>query len=167
MPEKTDRMRLFTLLSTTGVMLGLFLLLVISSGCTQNTGMSDSTGMKKTAEGIVFNDTMSNRVVLSHPAEHIAVMGRAITEMLIAIGASDKIVGIDTDTKQRKDLVANLHPDVKTIGSDPHRYRGHCPVETRCHGYICLEQTSECRQVVDGELHGCVFHVSAAEDPQR
>jgi iron complex transport system substrate-binding protein len=118
MPENNQRVWISISLSIVGVMLGIVLLLTFFSGCTQQTRVSSNPVTNSPEQKVIFNDTMDNRIVLSHPAERIASEGRAINEMLIGIGAADKLVGVDSETNVRTDLKKNLRPDVKPIGSD-------------------------------------------------
>lgn len=118
MPKNNQRVWISMPLTIVGVILGLLLLLTFFSGCTQPTGGSTNPVTNVSEQKVIFNDTMDNRIVLSHPAERIASEGRAINEMLIGIGAAEKLVGVDSETNVRKDLKKNLRLDVKPIGSD-------------------------------------------------
>lgn len=98
------------------IMLIPVLLLLVFSGCLQNLGTSNETGKQISENQIAFNDTMGNKVVLSHPAERIIVSANDIAEMFIAIGAGDKIVGIADKTTLQRYILDNLQSDVKDVG---------------------------------------------------
>lgn len=93
------------------------LLLIVLPGCVQDTGISNNTVTKIPEQSIVFNDTMSNRVELSHTAERIVTSGDDLAEMLVAIGATDKIVGIADSRNNKRYLLSSLNPDVKNVGN--------------------------------------------------
>jgi len=115
MPENNRRIWISIPLSIAGVMLGFLILLTCLSGCMQQTGVSNNTVTNIPDQPVDVNDILGNRIVLAHPAERIIATGNAV-QMLIIIGAEDKIIGADQETLDRKDIREKLRPDVKSIG---------------------------------------------------
>ncbi|OPY28395.1 MAG: Cobalamin-binding protein precursor [Methanocella sp. PtaU1.Bin125] len=67
--------------------------------------------------GITFADGNSNVITIPKTADRIISTNSDCTEMLIAIGAADKIVGVSETVMDTPALMALLPPDVKSIGS--------------------------------------------------
>lgn len=87
---------------------------VISAGCTQQA----SKGQENTgATTITFTDSNGNNVVLPKTAERIVSTNADCTEMLIAIGAADRIVGVTDTVAKTPILMAQLPKNVSNIGN--------------------------------------------------
>lgn len=102
---------------TAGICLLIVLVLLLwSGGCMQKspsiTGSSPSTPAM-----IVFNDSLGNRIELPHEATRIIAGNSAVAEMLVTIGAGDRIVGITDSVKIRPEIMNRIPASVKSIGT--------------------------------------------------
>lgn len=84
-------------------------------GCTQENRGSNQVIIP--TEKIVFNDSLGNRVELSHTATRIVAGNSAVAEMLVTIGAGDRIVGITDSVKIRPEIMEKISPTVVSIGT--------------------------------------------------
>lgn len=84
-------------------------------GCIQENGGSNQVVIP--TEKIVFNDSLGNRVELSHTATRIVAGNSAVAEMLVTIGAGHKIVGITDSVKIRPEIMEKISPTVVSIGT--------------------------------------------------
>ena len=87
-------------------------------GCTQDTGRNQTISMNNSETRIVFNDSYDNRIELSHTPTRIIALNRQHVQMLILLGAADKIVGTCGYQVFHEPLIMNrLSPDVKDVGA--------------------------------------------------
>jgi len=96
---------------------------VIAAGCT-STSTSPSPSASVTSPtsstqstSVTFMDSTGSRVTLPNTADRIVATDSDVLEMLIAIGAANKVVGVDDyDAKNMPLLMAQLSPNVTDIG---------------------------------------------------
>jgi iron complex transport system substrate-binding protein len=88
------------------------ILTAIVSGC---TGPSTTPTPSVAPKSITITDSNGNNVTLPATANRILVTNSDAAEVLIAIGAKDKIVGI-TDTVQKNQLLAPILRNVTSVG---------------------------------------------------
>jgi len=93
------------------------ILLAMCAGCIQGTTETSSLNNTNADTHIFFNDSLGNRVELSQPATRIVAGNSAVAEMLVTIGAGDRIVGITDSVKSRKEILEKIPPGVMSIGT--------------------------------------------------
>jgi iron complex transport system substrate-binding protein len=91
------------------MILSCVILAVTLAGCTQSASKEQNTTVS-------FTDGTGARVELPHPAERIVVTNFDCAEMLVAIGAKDRIVG-GTDSVKQRHLMSELLPDLPSVGA--------------------------------------------------
>lgn len=94
-----------------GALLAILLFsLLLFSGCT------GTTATQSAESGITVTDSLGNIVHLDAPASRIVSLNSDATEMLIALGAGNSIVGV-TDTTLKNAQLAPLIPNAVSVGS--------------------------------------------------
>lgn len=83
------------------------------SGCVQQSHSDDNS---INSNYVNFQDSLGNNITLPKTAERIIAINSNAAEMLIAIGAKDKIVGLSSTGMNDRLLSTNL-PDARSIGS--------------------------------------------------
>ncbi len=89
------------------------MLTAIVSGCTSPTTTPAATPVVNAS--VTFTDSNGNSITLPATANRILVTNSDAAEVLIAMGAKDKIVGI-TDTVKQNPLLAPLLSNVTSVG---------------------------------------------------
>ncbi|OPY25357.1 MAG: Cobalamin-binding protein precursor [Methanocella sp. PtaU1.Bin125] len=89
------------------------------AGCTSPTpapSVTPTPGNNTTAQGLTFTDTNGKTVTLPKPAEKIVVLNSDCAEVLVAIGAKDRIVGVASSVKTNPS-VGSLFANVTDVGN--------------------------------------------------
>ncbi len=89
------------------------MLTAVVSGCTSPSTTPAATPVGNAS--VTFTDSNGNSITLPATANRILVTNSDAAEVLIAIGAKDKIVGI-TDTVKQNQLLAPLLSNVTSVG---------------------------------------------------
>ena len=97
------------LLVATGIVIFAF---TCTAGCSQSPTQAPPAGI----HAVAFNDSLGNRVTLAHPAARIVTNNGDAVEILLAIGARDRIVGV-ADYTIKKPGVAGRIPRAVSIGN--------------------------------------------------
>jgi iron complex transport system substrate-binding protein len=87
------------------------------AGCFQASPATPGPSVTSPGAGITFADGNSNVLTIPETADRIISTNSDCTEMLIAIGAADKIVGVSDTVVNSPALTALLPPGVKSVGS--------------------------------------------------
>lgn len=95
----------------------MLLVAVMATGCTQNSQPPSDAGNSPANTTVKFVDSNGNEVTLPKTADRIVSTNADCTEMLIAIGAKDKIVGVTDGVKSSPLLMAQLPENVSSIGN--------------------------------------------------
>jgi iron complex transport system substrate-binding protein len=95
---------------------------VMAAGCTQSSPSPTATTPTATVTTqantvVTFVDSNGNQVTLPDTAERIVSTNSDCTEMLIAIGVADKIVGVTETVAKTPLLMAQLPANVSNIGN--------------------------------------------------
>ncbi|AFD00448.1 ABC-type Fe3+-hydroxamate transport system, periplasmic component [Methanocella conradii HZ254] len=100
------------------IVIALILILMTSivAGCTQLSKVSTVNGHDN-AKPVKFIDSRGNEVTLPKHAERIISTNAGCTEMLVAIGAKDNIVGVTDYVAKNRIFMNNLPANVTNIGS--------------------------------------------------
>jgi len=85
-------------------------------GCVQNVPVAPELKNLNQAP-IVFNDSLGNRIELQQEAKRIIAGNSAVAEMLVTIGAGDRIVGVTDSVRMRPEILRSISPSVKSIGT--------------------------------------------------
>lgn len=91
------------------------LLAVLLSGCTQPASPTPAPANNTTSTAVTVTDTNGNVITLPATADRIVVTNSDAAEVLIAIGAKDKIVGVASIVKKNP-TVGPLVADVADVG---------------------------------------------------
>lgn len=95
----------------------ILLIFTIICGCMQETKDTRSLTNTEVDTRIFFNDSIGDRIELPHPATRIVAGNSAVAEMLVTIGAGDRIVGITDSVKSRPEIMEKISPTVVSIGT--------------------------------------------------
>lgn len=94
---------------------------IASAGCIQTSPAAVTTGSPTASTAgtnpIIVLDSAGKETVLQQAAERIVATNSDCAEMLIAIGAADKIVGVSDTVYNNKMLMSQLSPGVVNIGN--------------------------------------------------
>lgn len=93
-----------------GVAIIALLLATCSAGCT-------SSNQTNTSGGIVITDSSGDTVRLADTADRIIATNSDAAEVLIAIGAKDKIIGVSDSVLKTPTIASQLPSNVSSIGS--------------------------------------------------
>jgi len=100
-------------LSTILILAGILAALIVIVGCT-NSATPSTAATPRAA--ITITDSLGNTVQLDGPASRIVSLNSDATEMLIALGAGNSIVGV-TDTTLKNSQLAPLIPNAVSVGT--------------------------------------------------
>ncbi len=94
--------------------ISIIILLCFFVGCTAPSGPDVLPQKENTS--IIVKDALGNTVILQHPAQRIISTSTCAVEMLVILGAGDKIAGV-TDNQYTVDTIVNGHlPNAEPIG---------------------------------------------------
>ena len=94
-----------------------FVLLVFTIACLFTTGCVSSNGENQTAQSAIsFTDGYGNLITLDQPASRVVSLNSDATEMLVALKASDKIVGV-TDTTLKNAQINPFLTNATSVGT--------------------------------------------------
>ncbi|AFD00440.1 ABC-type Fe3+-hydroxamate transport system, periplasmic component [Methanocella conradii HZ254] len=94
----------------------LLLIIIMSAGCTQ-TSNPTPTPVVTHESAVKFIDSSGIEITLPHEARRIIATNSDCAEMLIAIGAGDRIVGVSDTVINNKLLMQQLPANVANVGS--------------------------------------------------
>ena len=96
---------------------GMLLVAIMAAGCTQNSQSAPDQSNSHVNTTVKFVDSNGNEVTLPKTADRIVATNADCAEMLIAIGAKDKIVGVTDTVKSTPLLMAQLPGNISSIGN--------------------------------------------------
>ncbi|MDO8871135.1 MAG: ABC transporter substrate-binding protein [Methanoregula sp.] len=114
--RKTSRSRVKCTISTLLAVVSL-IILCSAAGCSgQVGGMDKQTGTGSDTVPVTDVDSLGNTVILPHTARRIICQNGDAAEMLIALGAGDRIVGVVETTITDPLLMPHL-PNARSVGN--------------------------------------------------
>jgi len=90
-------------------------LILISAGCSSPSGASEVQVQQTNQKNITIVDALGNTTVFSRPAQRIVCQNGLAAEMLVAIGAGDRIVGL-SDYSMKTEYLKKQIPNARSIG---------------------------------------------------
>jgi iron complex transport system substrate-binding protein len=94
-----------------------FVLLIFTIACLFSTGCVSSNGGNQTTQSAIsFTDGYGNLITLDHPASRVVSLNSDATEMMVALKASDKIVGV-TDTTLKNVQINPFLTNATSVGT--------------------------------------------------
>jgi iron complex transport system substrate-binding protein len=98
---------------------GIVIIVAIVAGCTQSSTSTPTSAPNTSVQNtsVTFTDSTGSQITLPKTADRIVATDSDVLEMLIGIGAANKVVGVDDyDAKNMPLLMAQLSPNVTDIG---------------------------------------------------
>lgn len=94
-----------------------FLMLVLVIACAGCTETREEIPQKTGNTSLTITDTAGNTIELAHPAERIICISNGALELLVILGAGEKIVGVTNWQHTNDTLVNNYLPLAEPVGS--------------------------------------------------